>query len=173
MPTTVIARSPDDPRGLLLFQTFERILAAANCAWADLGAVAVGIGPGPMNGTRVGSAAALGLANALGLGIVVLPSFYAYVELSRSGPQSVVVPLGRIGSALATVTVAADGWHHSELRLTADATEAKPYSTEAMAQAIAQNPPRPAAELKPIYLREPDMDPQFDAFGRPLAKLMP
>ena len=50
-----------------LFPMLEDLLAAAGKVWADLGALAVGVGPGNFTGVRISVAAARGLA--LGLAV--------------------------------------------------------------------------------------------------------
>lgn len=51
----------------LLVPTVEGLLADAAVAFADLGAVVVGCGPGPFTGLRVGMASASAFAGALGI----------------------------------------------------------------------------------------------------------
>ncbi|WP_127520336.1 tRNA (adenosine(37)-N6)-threonylcarbamoyltransferase complex dimerization subunit type 1 TsaB [Mesorhizobium sp. Z1-4] len=50
-----------------LMSTIDEALAAANSGYADLGLIAVSVGPGSFTGIRVGVAAARGLALALGI----------------------------------------------------------------------------------------------------------
>lgn len=52
-----------------LLPLVQRVLAAAGARPGDLTGIAVGVGPGPFTGLRVGVAAALTLAEALGVGV--------------------------------------------------------------------------------------------------------
>jgi tRNA threonylcarbamoyl adenosine modification protein YeaZ len=58
-----------DPRrhGELLLPAVDRVLSAAGVRKEDLGAIAVGIGPGPYTGLRVGLVTGTALGSALGL----------------------------------------------------------------------------------------------------------
>lgn len=62
----------------------ERVLAEKGCAWGDLSAIAVGIGPGNFTGIRISVAAARGLA--LGLGIPSIPLSTFELLRDPSGP---------------------------------------------------------------------------------------
>jgi len=165
-----LAHADDDPRGLKLFSGIDAMLAAAGVRLSELDAVAVGCGPGMLTGTRVGIAAAQALARAAGLGAVALSEFFAYADAAIVGPQTVRVPLGRLGTAVATVQVRAQGWTWTAPRLEAAVragTSAR--AVAAMAAAAAAAPRVAPASLTPIYLRDPDVRPQTDALGRPLA----
>ena len=71
----------------------DRLLRAAGKGPADLGLVAVDIGPGSYTGLRVGLAAAKGLAYALGRPLVGVPSL-----------DVVAAPAAGLGALLATAT---------------------------------------------------------------------
>lgn len=60
-----------------LLPLLEEILAEAGLLWADLVALGVGTGPGNFTGTRIGVAAARGLALGLGIPAVGVTSFEA------------------------------------------------------------------------------------------------
>ncbi|MFL6101668.1 MAG: tRNA (adenosine(37)-N6)-threonylcarbamoyltransferase complex dimerization subunit type 1 TsaB [Actinomycetales bacterium] len=64
--TTVDARR----QGELLSPHIAEVLAAAGVTPADLGLVAVGVGPGPFTGLRVGVVTALVIGEALGIDVV-------------------------------------------------------------------------------------------------------
>lgn len=164
-----VARAPEDPRGLCLFSAIVAMLRAARLSLADVEAVAAGCGPGMLTGTRVGIAAAQALARGAGLAVVALSEFFAYADPLDPEPQTVRVPLGRLGTVQASVQVRASGWTWSDPRLLApDATVAARTSAVAMAAAAAVAPRQDPAALAPIYLRDPDVRPQTDARGNPL-----
>ena len=83
-----------DPRrhGELLAPLISEVLGAADVSKADLGAIVVGLGPGPYTSLRVGIVTAAALADALGIA--------AYGVCSLDG----LVPAGSVG----TVTAATD-----------------------------------------------------------------
>jgi tRNA threonylcarbamoyl adenosine modification protein YeaZ len=66
---TLAARDRVDARrhGELLLPTIDEVLRAAGADKQQLGAIAVGAGPGPYTGLRVGLATAVALGHALGL----------------------------------------------------------------------------------------------------------
>jgi tRNA A37 threonylcarbamoyladenosine modification protein TsaB len=75
----------------------ERIsaLLPGDAARAGLSAIVIGVGPGSYTGIRAASAAAAGVATALGLPIISIPSDRAlFTAASDVGGEIVVVPLG-------------------------------------------------------------------------------
>lgn len=60
-----------------LLPLIEEVLSEANIEFADLGALAVTLGPGGFTGVRIGLATARGLALALGLPVIGITSFEA------------------------------------------------------------------------------------------------
>lgn len=164
-----VPRHPDDDRGLCLFSALEQLIEKFKVAWPALGAVAIGIGPGPMNGTRVGLSVATGLCKTLNLGVIALPAWYAYADIGSSAPQRLTLALGRSGFASADVTVSAAGWRYENASLSVSGQASVGPSVAAYRQALLDNRPQPLASVQPIYLRQPDVAPQFDIFGRPLA----
>lgn len=66
-----------------LMAVIDEALAKAGVAYADLGAVAVSIGPGSFTGVRVGVAAARGLALALGVPAVGVTTLEALARQAR------------------------------------------------------------------------------------------
>ncbi|HET7531339.1 MAG TPA: tRNA (adenosine(37)-N6)-threonylcarbamoyltransferase complex dimerization subunit type 1 TsaB [Mycobacteriales bacterium] len=83
--TRVLAEHADDApnrHGEVLAPLVDRALRDAGAARADIGLVAVGVGPGPFTGLRVGLVTALGLADALGVpvrGVCSLDAVAAHV----------------------------------------------------------------------------------------------
>src|SRR5512147_3085321 len=57
----------DHGHATMLMPMIEQAMAKAGCAYADLGRIAVAVGPGSFTGIRVGLAAALGLSLASGI----------------------------------------------------------------------------------------------------------
>jgi tRNA threonylcarbamoyladenosine biosynthesis protein TsaB len=60
-----------------LLPELERVLAEAEVGWADVEALAVGVGPGTFTGLRIGVATARALAQALGLAVRPVSSLAA------------------------------------------------------------------------------------------------
>ncbi len=81
-----------------LLERIERLLADEGVALADLGAVAVGTGPGAFTGLRVGIATAKGLAHALSVPIVGVATGAALLDAAASaagtGALVLVQPAG-------------------------------------------------------------------------------
>ncbi|HEY4752753.1 MAG TPA: tRNA (adenosine(37)-N6)-threonylcarbamoyltransferase complex dimerization subunit type 1 TsaB, partial [Candidatus Limnocylindrales bacterium] len=67
-----------------LLVRIEGLLGDSGVALADLGAVAVGTGPGAFTGLRVGIATAKGLAHALRLPIACVASSAALIDAARA-----------------------------------------------------------------------------------------
>ena len=73
----------------LLAPAIEEVCALSGCVLADVGALAVDIGPGLFTGLRVGVATAKALGQALGLGVVAVTSLdiLAAAALDLAGPD--------------------------------------------------------------------------------------
>ena len=78
-----------------LMPLLEECLARGGAGWRDLGAVAVGIGPGNFTGTRIAVSAARGLALGLGIPAVGVSGFEALALGEGKGPVLVVLPAPR------------------------------------------------------------------------------
>ena len=80
-----------------LLAEVERLLALAGLVVGELGAVATAIGPGSFNGLRVGMSAAKGLAFALGVPLVGIPTLdaTAYPHGGAGRPIRAVLAAGR------------------------------------------------------------------------------
>lgn len=88
----VVAECGDSKRSHL-----ERIAALlpSEASRTELTAIVVGVGPGSYTGIRGASAAAVGVAAALNIPIIAIPSDRAlYVAAKENGGDTVVLPLG-------------------------------------------------------------------------------
>jgi tRNA threonylcarbamoyl adenosine modification protein YeaZ len=81
-----------------LLVRIDRILERNGVGLADIGAIAIGTGPGAFTGLRVGLATAKGLAHALGVPIVGVPTSTALLAAARAAgstdPLAVLLPAG-------------------------------------------------------------------------------
>ena len=94
----------------------DEILGAAGLTLGELGAIAVGTGPGSFTGLRIGLSCAKGIAMATGCGLVGIPSFDAMAFRSaqrnniETGRLICVVGDAREGEVYAALyRVVADG----------------------------------------------------------------
>ena len=81
-----------------LMQVVERVMRSGGCDYADLGCIAVAIGPGSFTGIRVGVASARGFGLALGIpvtGVTTLETLAADAAGDARGPITVTVKGGR------------------------------------------------------------------------------
>lgn len=77
--------------GELLAPAIERVLADAQVSVRDLDAVAVGVGPGPYTGLRVGVVTALAMGDALGLDVHGVCTLDVIAAQARDGEPLTVV----------------------------------------------------------------------------------
>jgi tRNA threonylcarbamoyladenosine biosynthesis protein TsaB len=77
----------DYGQATMLMPMIERVMDKAGCNYADLGRIAVAVGPGSFTGIRVGLAAALGLSLASGVPVVGISSFLTVADLEPSERQ--------------------------------------------------------------------------------------
>lgn len=172
--TTVDARR----HGELLAPAVERVLAEAGATRRDLTAVAVGVGPGPFTGLRVGVVTARSLGAVLGvpvLGVCSLDALaLAAVDAGLGGPLRVVTDARRkeVHWAQYDGTARLDGPHVAR-------PDAAAYDGTAVGEGALDHPdafpgaraPRhpdaadlarwvarglPTVEPLPVYLRRPD-----------------
>jgi tRNA threonylcarbamoyladenosine biosynthesis protein TsaB len=76
-----------------LMPAVTRVMDRSGLDWADLDAVAVGVGPGSFTGLRIGVATARALAGASGLQLRPVSSLAALAQGIDHGSDSVVLPL--------------------------------------------------------------------------------
>ena len=164
-----------------LIPLLTEVLQAGGHGWADLDALAVGVGPGNFTGIRISVSAARGLALGLGIPAVGVSQFEALAEgLPR--PLAVVEDARRSEvyvqeftpapgepllldvsdaqgfSAVPVVGSAAVAW---AARTGGQAIEARYPLAEAIARAGARKAagPRPAPRPAPLYIRPADAAP--------------
>ena len=77
MPVAHEHAATDHGHATMLLPMIERVRAEAGCDYAELGRIAVAVGPGSFTGIRVGLAAALGLSLASSVPAVGVSSFQA------------------------------------------------------------------------------------------------
>ncbi len=77
-----------------LMPMIEEMLAGAGLCWRDLGAIAVGVGPGNFTGIRISVAAARGLALGLGVPAVGVTGLEV-LAFGASGRSRVALPASR------------------------------------------------------------------------------
>jgi tRNA threonylcarbamoyladenosine biosynthesis protein TsaB len=89
--------TPATSHGAAVADAVDALLGSAGLRTRDLGAVAVGLGPGSYTGLRVGLSYAKGLAIASGCALVGVPSLdaaaLAVVELDAATPGAMVCPV--------------------------------------------------------------------------------
>ena len=77
-----------------LLARVDAVLAEAGVRLAELGAIAVGTGPGAFTGLRVGLATAKGLAHGLAVPIVGIPTASALLAAVTDDPGAALAPAG-------------------------------------------------------------------------------
>jgi len=155
-----------------LMAVIEDALKAAGITYADLGAIAVSVGPGSFTGVRVGVSTARGLALALRIPAAGVSTLEALAAEARGDTPKAVLARVEAGRGQAYVAAyAADGTPtFGPLAVTveeADAMAAETlaagttadiavYARLAAAKLAAGNVEKP----KPLYLRDADAKPQ-------------
>lgn len=171
--------------GELLAPAITRALEQAGAAAADLTDVAVGVGPGPFTGLRVGVVTALSLAQTLGLRAHGVCSLDA-VEAGRAGEYLVAIDARRreVYWARYVDDRRVDGPHvdrpaelasrhpgvpvvgrgallHADHLVAADGSQSRlDPSAELLAEAVVERRVE-ILPLEPLYLRRPDATPAW------------
>jgi len=78
-----------------LLPAIEDLLRESNSTPADIGRIAVSLGPGSFTGLRIGIASALGLSKALKCEVVGVPLLPAMLSLSDKADRAAAVPVGK------------------------------------------------------------------------------
>jgi tRNA threonylcarbamoyl adenosine modification protein YeaZ len=160
--------------GELLAQGVRDVLGAAGVRRADLDAVAVGLGPGPFTGLRVGVVTAATLADALGIpsyGICSLDGLGAGARIAVTDARRREVYWARYdesgtrveGPAVGAPAALSEQWHgipvvgdgaqvHAAAFAGLDVRAEPRYPSAARIAELARDP----APLVPLYLRRPD-----------------
>lgn len=164
---------PDDPKGILLFQVLDRIIRCLPQLSQEEARLAVCIGPGAMTGLKYGIASALGLALALKRNLVGVSSFFGWASLEEMD-SCVEIPVGSSGGFRARLIRQGRSWElrDPEWISTCTIPESPPYPRSFL-KAAAELPEKPLSEIKPLYIRPPQIYPQSDFLGRPLESLYP
>ncbi len=106
-----------------LLARVDAVLAEAGVRLADLGAIAVGTGPGAFTGLRVGLATAKGLAHGLAVPIVGIPTSSALLAAATEDPDAaLLLPAGPRERVLVRAGVAGLLAHGTEPDLPVGAT---------------------------------------------------
>lgn len=116
-----------------LVETVEKALAAAGKDFADIGRIAVAVGPGSFTGIRVGVATARGLALALNVpvvGVTTLEALAADAVSEAEGPVTVAIRGGR--GQLFMQTFRADGTPSADPVAVAEEDAASRIAEDAM-----------------------------------------
>jgi tRNA threonylcarbamoyladenosine biosynthesis protein TsaB len=82
-------------RANVILTAVESILKRTNLQIADVGKLAVSLGPGSFTGIRVGLSTVLGLRRSLNVELVGVSAFEAVAFSSKVYPVAVILPLGR------------------------------------------------------------------------------
>jgi len=83
----VESENTDHGHATMLMPMIERAMVKAGCDYAELGRIAVAVGPGSFTGIRVGLAAALGLSLASGVPAVGISSFLTVAQVDPQERQ--------------------------------------------------------------------------------------
>lgn len=157
-----------------LMGMLESVLARENATWADLSAIAVGVGPGNFTGIRISVSAARGLALGLGAPALGISTFQAWAD--PEGESHVLVPAPRdmaYVQPLSGLTPLAEPNHmpmEEATKVAANVTridaQDAPFGSliaprlAQAAQRFWQAGERPPA--KPLYVKPPDAAPARD-----------
>lgn len=141
-----------------LFPLLDAVLSAGGCAWRDLDAIGVGVGPGNFTGIRIGVAAARGLALGLGIPAIGVSRFDALALDAADVP--VVVPALRGQFWVRTPGGAPTLVDTPPLPAVHDGRHPLAVAIALLTRQLRHVPqPRPA----PLYLRDADAAPPSDA----------
>ncbi|CUH83085.1 tRNA (adenosine(37)-N6)-threonylcarbamoyltransferase complex dimerization subunit type 1 TsaB [Thalassovita mediterranea] len=151
-----------------LMPLLEQVLAEAGKTWADLNAIAVGVGPGNFTGIRISVSAARGLALGLGIPAIGVNSFEALTQDPAPGINAVPGPRGQAylspeGGApyLASADEMLEIMQDAPLKTPQAATIALQIA-QAAAQKLRDNPDAQFDAPAPLYIKAADAAPPRD-----------
>lgn len=112
-------RDPGKGHAEMLMSVIDEALAAAGRAYADLGGIAVAVGPGSFTGIRVGVSAARGLALALSIPSTGISTLDALAQEARTAfpGRPVLVALDARRDEIYVATCGADDAHLAAPRI--------------------------------------------------------
>lgn len=164
---------PEDPRGISLFSALMELENEEPGCLKGGFRLGVCVGPGAMTGLKYGIAIALGIALSLGKKITPVPSFFGWYDPTLS-PQTITIPQGKMGAYGATLVNSGGHWEVRDPRwLPGSYGEFIPPSPRSFLLAVEALPPSFPQEVKPLYIRPPEIYPQKDLQGRLLTELFP
>ncbi|MEO8244667.1 MAG: tRNA (adenosine(37)-N6)-threonylcarbamoyltransferase complex dimerization subunit type 1 TsaB [bacterium] len=149
-----------------LVPMMEELLAASSVDWADLSAIAVGVGPGNFTGIRISVALARGLALGLGVPAIGVTGFEAVQAATTAPPPYSVVLDAPRGQFYVQQFGEPEGEAHIANEVGGPVVRLSDISVDRLVEAIARvglarsgaTQPRP----KPFYLRGADAAPPSD-----------
>ena len=143
-----------------LMDMLHDVLDAGGATWADLSALAVGVGPGNFTGIRIGVSAARGLALGLRIPAYGVTGFDARARIAPKGTQ-VMIPAPR------DMAYVNDSGTPTLVQQADIGTPAPAPSPTALAEAVAaigsSRWPSDTAAPAPLYIKAPDAAPARDA----------
>lgn len=158
----------------MLLPEIENLLAGAKLGYADIGALAVAVGPGSFTGIRIGIAAALGVRLAAGIPIIPVTTLEALAASEPSSKVAACIDARRneayyqeFGPALASLTspslLPVSSLPSLSAGTVAAGSGAKFLNPEAHSRlpdarhvALAALYKAPAEIIEPFYIRPPD-----------------
>ena len=149
-------------QGERLMVMLEEVLSEAGITWADLDALAVGIGPGNFTGIRISVSAARGLALGLGVPAIGISGFAALAQ-GHARPYTAALPAPRDQRYVQTFGIDATTAPTMEPG-SAPAPDADALIRGTLSVAFDRlTAGHPIAPPAPLYVKPPDAAPARDA----------
>jgi tRNA A37 threonylcarbamoyladenosine modification protein TsaB len=163
---------PDDPRGIVIFSVLSELEEEPTFR-KHAYRLAVCIGPGAMTGLKYGIAIAQGIALRLHIPLVGVPSFFGWYDFHHPVDR-VEIPLPQGGAYIAYIRNSEKGLEILDPSFTSESSAPpSPPNPFSFLMAASLLPDLSPLELKPLYIRPPQIYPQKDLLGRSLASLFP